>query len=425
MSSEQRVAWLTGFSHLITHGYMTLLPALLVAIASEHSINFTTLGIIANISYFLYGLGAIPAGYLADKIGSKRMLSIGILGMALSSLFVGFSVGIAGFAVSYALLGVFASIHHPAGLSLIARRINERKGRALGFHGLLGNVGLFLAPLAASACVMITGTWRAGYITFGLAGLVFFIIIYLTEIPQEPNLSLSSIFGGKTKESASPAPQPVDHQEAHQVPQPFSLPIALIALLAGSILSGFIFRGSLTFFPTLFQQEISAIANNDHGPILAGYLTTAVLSLGFFSAWFGGYITDKLKRPELFPALIFLLVAPILYCISRFSEYPLIASSAFFSLIYYAWQPSQNYLIAKYTRKASHGIGFGVNFFLLFGMGSAATAVGGYIADDYTIDLFYFIMSVIAAIAMLVAFSVYFSRKWIVKFPFQLVREKE
>ncbi len=188
MNTEQKVTWLTGFSHFITHGYMTLLPAVLVVIISEHSMSFLDLGIIANIGYFLYGLGAFPAGHLADKYGSKRILTIGVLGMAVSSILVGLSVGTAGFAGTYALLGIFASIHHPAGLSLIARRI-EKKGKALGLHGVMGNVGLFFSPLFAGLCVLFFNTWRAAYLIYGVLGLVFFLIMYFAEIEHESNLS--------------------------------------------------------------------------------------------------------------------------------------------------------------------------------------------------------------------------------------------
>ena len=144
MKSDTKLVWLVSFSHFITHGYMTILPAVLIAIATEQSISFTELGIIANIGYFLYGLGAFPAGYLADRFGSKMLLTIGVMGMAISSILVGLTSSIITFSITYALLGASASIHHPAGLSLIARRIDSNKGRAMGFHGVMGNVGLFL-----------------------------------------------------------------------------------------------------------------------------------------------------------------------------------------------------------------------------------------------------------------------------------------
>ncbi|MFN2367866.1 MAG: MFS transporter, partial [Desulfurivibrionaceae bacterium] len=176
---ERKLTWLASFSHFITHGYMTLLPAVLIVITAEHSLSFTEIGIIANIGYFLYGLGSFPAGYLSDKFGSKRMLTVGVAGMAVSSILVGLTPGAAAFAVTYAMLGIFASIHHPAGLSLIARRVNTRRGKALGLHGVMGNVGLFMTPLVASYGVKFFGTWRAAYIIYGLLGLVFAVVIHM------------------------------------------------------------------------------------------------------------------------------------------------------------------------------------------------------------------------------------------------------
>ena len=87
-SSEKRVAWFASIAHLFTHGYMTLLPAVFVVIASDQSLRFFTLGAIVNIGYFLFGFGSIPAGILSDEVGPKRMLTLGLFGMATSSILV-------------------------------------------------------------------------------------------------------------------------------------------------------------------------------------------------------------------------------------------------------------------------------------------------------------------------------------------------
>lgn len=407
MRHDTKLVWLVGFSHFITHGYMTILPAVLVAIATEQSISFTELGIIAGVGYFLYGLGAFPAGYLADRFGSKRILTIGVLGMALSSILVGFTSSIITFTLTYALLGAFASIHHPAGLSLIARRIETNKGRAMGFHGVMGNIGLFLSPLVAASSIMVFGTWRAAYLSYGLIGIGFFLLMYTTEIEGETNLRLKHLgkFYNRTKATEPSMTENPQSTESSAVP--FYISLGLLVLFVGSILSGFIFRGSLTFLPTLFQQNINAITNHDEPVVMAGYTATAVLSLGLIGAWFGGYINDKIKFPEFLPAAIFLVTAPALYFASRFMDVQLLLTTGVFSLIYYAWQPSQNYLIAKYTKKFSHGMGFGVNFFLIFGMGSLATTVGGWVADEYGVDRFYAVLSVIGVAAMFAAVAVY------------------
>jgi MFS family permease len=432
MTNEQKVIVLTGFSHFITHGFMTLLPAVLVVIAAEHSMSFLDIGIIANIGYFLYGLGSFPSGYLADRFGSKRILTVGIFGMAISSILVGLSPGAASFTVAYGLLGIFASIHHPAGLSLIARRVITARGKALGLHGVMGNVGLFLTPMAAALSVFLFHTWRAAYLIFGIIGIGFAVVLYRARVEEEPDLCVKSLFawfrkpmrtkGGRVEPEAE-VNSPARGDEAAGTDAVSIIPIALLVLFIGSILSGFIFRGSLTFFPALLQREVYFITSSDEPVVLAGFVTTAVLSLGLVGSWFGGYLNDKIKVPELFPVIIFFLVAPALYGMSRLTDSGLLAASCFFSLVYYAWQPAQNFLIAKYTKKASQGMGFGINFFLIFGMGSIATAIGGYVADDYGVDRFYGIMAFVAFCAMLVAIVVYASKRYQMRFTWKLVKE--
>jgi MFS family permease len=431
MTNEQKVTWLTSFSHFITHGYMTLLPAVLVVIAGEHSLSFTDIGIIASVGYFLYGLGSFPAGYLADKFGSKRILTVGVFGMAISSILVGISPGAAGFAVAYTLLGTFASIHHPAGLSFIARRVLSARGKAMGLHGVLGNIGLFLTPMAAAFSVMVFGTWRAAYIIFGIIGIGFGLVLQAARIEEEADLSWQNLLLRSSQPAAAEEKNPSADQVESTVqtdtePSTMSiLPLALLVLYLGSILSGFIFRGSLTFFPTLLQQEVHFITSHEEPVVMAGFFTTAILSLGLIGSWFGGYLSDKINRPEWFPVIIFAIVAPSLYFISRLTDSRLLAVGCLFSLVYYAWQPSHNYLIAKYTRKASHGMGFGVNFFLIFGIGSIATAIGGYMADDYGIDRFYWVMAIVGFIAMLAASGVIAVKHYQIRFNWKVVRESE
>jgi len=418
-SQSLKLTWLASFSHFITHGFMTLLPAILVVITAEQSISFTEIGIIANVGYFLYGLGSFPAGFLADRLGSKRVLTFGLFGMAASSILVGLSQGLWDFALAYALLGLSASIHHPAGLSLIARRVREHKGRALGLHGVMGNVGLFMTPLVAGLAVKFFHSWRAAYLIYGCVGVAFAMLLYFARVEEEEDFhfrDLGRFFAslGKRRER---------EESGEKEEQVSVLPVALIFLYLGSILSGYIFRGSLTFMPALLQQEVDFIIAADFPVVIAAYVTTAVLLLGLIGAWFGGYINDRLKRPELFPALIFLVVAPLLYGLGSLSDNRLLVCACLFSLIYYAWQPAQNYLIARYTRKASHGMGFGVNFFLIFGIGSVATSSGGYVADNLGVDRFYLILAAVGAAAMLAAAAVYLVRRYLLKFTWRLERE--
>ena len=52
-------------------------------------------------------------------------------------------------------------------------------------------------------------------------------------------------------------------------------------------------------------------------------------------------------------------------------------------------------------------MGFGVNFFLIFGMGSLATTIGGWMADNSGVDRFYAVLALIAFTGIFTAMAVY------------------
>lgn len=400
--NEKKVAWLASTAHFLTHGYMTLLPAVLVVFTGIEGLSFLEIGLIGTIGYFLYGAGSIPAGILTDKYGAGKMLSLGVTAMAVSSILVGISPVGWFFAIAYAVFGLSASIYHPSGLSFIAHHI-DKKGKALGLHGVMGNVGLTIAPLFAALMVMVFGTWRAAYIIFGIIGLAFAYVIYNAKVEDESGVD----------------------EERMQEEKTLTIPVALIFLYAGCILFGFMYRGSITYFPTLFQQEIEYIASQypPKPTVLAGLLTSIVLSFGMVGLWFSGYISDRIKRPENAQTAVFILIAPFLYMISRSSDMSVIVYSALFSMIFFGWQPLQNILIAKYTSKRSHGIGYGINFFLIMGMGSLATAAGGYLTDEHGAYSVYSMLALVAIIAFAVALGVLIFSKYSIRFNYSLIKE--
>jgi MFS family permease len=54
-----------------------------------------------------------------------------------------------------------------------------------------------------------------------------------------------------------------------------------------------------------------------------------------------------------------------------------------FALFHFAGQPVGNSLVAKYTDERGRGMGFGIYFSALFGVGSLASGFSGMIAERY------------------------------------------
>jgi MFS family permease len=398
------------------------------------------MGVIGTIGYMLYGVGSIPAGILTDKYGAKRMLTAGVIGMGVTSILVGISPVGWFFAITYALLGLAASIYHPSGLPLIAKHI-EKKGKALGFHGIMGNLGITAGPLFAAFMIMVFNTWRAAYIVFGIIGLGFAFYLQRVTVENEADFSFADVIKWDRKRKAAKAEAAAQANADNATGESgdlftgansdndktVTIPVSLIMIYIGCVIFGFIYRGAITYFPTLYLQEIEFISSQlpPKPTVLAGHLTGVVLSAGMIGLWLAGYISDRIKRPEAAQIIVFAAIAPLLYIISNTSEVPVLIYSAVFSLVFFGWQPLQNTLIANYTSKRSHGIGYGINFFLIMGVGSLATAAGGYLTDEHGAYAVYSMLAIVALVGMVAAVGVLKFNKYSIKFSYSLLKETQ
>ena len=123
---EHRVVMAATSAHMLTHAYMMIFPAVLVLMRDDPLLKmkgYFQLGMIATLCYALFGVGAIPSGILADRYGSRKILTVCVFAMALSSLSAGLSFSIHPLVLSMAFLGAAASMYHPSGLSFISRNV--------------------------------------------------------------------------------------------------------------------------------------------------------------------------------------------------------------------------------------------------------------------------------------------------------------
>ena len=60
---------------------------------------------------------------------------------------------------------------------------------------------------------------------------------------------------------------------------------------------------------------------------------------------------------------------------------------------HFIWQPVGNSIIAQISHSKHRGLSYGISFFLSFGIGSFAAAIGGLIAENYGINLVFPVMA--------------------------------
>ncbi|MFC1937568.1 MFS transporter [Chloroflexota bacterium] len=166
-------------AHMSHHLLTALPPPLLPFIRDDFSLSYTQAGFLLSAFSIVYGVSQLPAGWLADRIGARMLITIGICGVALAGCLVGLSQTYLMAIFFMVLMGVVGGGYHPAAPPLLAASVDlEKRGRAFGFHSIGGGVSHFLAPLLAGGIASAWG-WRSPFFALALPTLLFGIALYV------------------------------------------------------------------------------------------------------------------------------------------------------------------------------------------------------------------------------------------------------
>lgn len=134
-----RIVLLFAVAHL-AHHLVTALPVpLLPFIRDDFGLDYTRAGLVVSAFMIPYGLSQPPAGWLADRFGARRLLLVGISGVALTGLMVGLSLSYTMLLVSLALMGVLGGGYHPAAPSAISQVTEPSRTVSVGCTWLSGS----------------------------------------------------------------------------------------------------------------------------------------------------------------------------------------------------------------------------------------------------------------------------------------------
>ena len=366
---EKEILVYTTSSHALAHGLEWTYAAMLPVLSEEFDVSLLFLGVVANLAAFLFGFAALPAGFLSDRLGSKTMLVACLASAGVMAAIVSLTPTIYIFAAAFTILGFAIGLYHPVGVSLITRGVRKR-AMALGYHGMAGNLGIALAP-ALAGLLISQASWRAAFGLLAVVTLGMAVLVWRSSVGDEDT---------EERSTANPGDQAGRTGLPWRALRPYLGPLVTVYLII--MMSGFIYRGSLTFLTIHIQEEMGISLFNLEPVTLAGYLATAALLFGVAGQYFGGNLGERFKRERVLPLLWVLYTAPLLL-IGLTHGVLLIVMSALFVGTFFMAQPIQNALVADYTPGWFQGTSFGFVFFAGFGLGSFAGTFAGYIAQHF------------------------------------------
>jgi MFS family permease len=387
-----REVWLITLGHALTHWYPATFYLILPIIGREMGLSYSQIGLIMTCQYIAGAIANVPGGILVDTVGRKGVL------MALSLFWVGFPYLLMGFSHGYlmllacvALVGFGNSLWHPTAIPTLARRFPERKGLVLSLHGMGGNVGDALAPLAVGSLLAFL-TWREVVVLNVIPGLVIsmLLLVFLGTLRISP----------KGKENAG------DDSEVQTLRDYFrGVPAlfrnrSLVLLTMSSAFRSMTQNALLTFLPLYLAYEMG------FNPFWVGAGMFALQAAGFAATPIAGHLSDRMGRRSIMMTSMAMTAVVLAFMGFAGKSHAFIAFVAVLGFFLYAIRPVLQAWLLETTPKNMGGTSIGI----LFGAQSLGASVspllGGIIADRYGLLATFWFLAGTIVVANLFIFAI-------------------
>ncbi len=368
--------------HSTTHLLMLLYPTVVLALEGRFGLSYGELMLLALPGTILYGLGALPAGWLGDRWSAEHMMVLFYLGSGLAAVITGVATGPLGIAVGLTLLGLFGSIYHPVGVAWLVRNA-ENRGRVLGWNGVFGTVGVGIAPAVAGALTQYVD-WRAAFLVPALWCLAMGAMLALF-------VRRGHVVAARVDRRPQPEPARGDVMRA------------FIALSVTMLAAGIIYQSLTVALPKLFELRLVALTQGS--TFGAGFFASLVFAEGMLFPLVGGWLADRYSLKWVYAAS-WALAAPVLLLSMHLLEVPLFAATVVvFSLISIV-TPVENALLVRYTPGRWRATAFGAKFVLSLGVSALGLPLEAFIFDK-TGD-FAWLFAALGALAAIIAVAALF-----------------
>jgi MFS family permease len=345
------------FSH---HVLVSITVPLIPFIRSAFELDYTQSGLVISAFTLAGGIGQLPAGWLADRVEPRKLLTLGISGVALVGIFVGLSQTYLLMIVFLVLMGILSGGYHPTAPPLISVLVKpEHLGKALGLHNIGGGASHFLTPLIAVAIANIWG-WRSAYIALAIPTAVFGIFFYL-RLGHLNAREKANQRGAEKKEG------PVASRSESMR--------RIVIFLIFSTFTAAIIISVVSFIPLLMVDHFHLSKK------AAATLLSVVYVAVFWASPLGGYLSDRVGSIRVTlavcfiagPVIILLTVLP--YGVGIFTLLILLGT-----VIFARMSASETFIVSK-TPPGIRSTVLGIYFFTGMEGGGMLTPVLGYAID--------------------------------------------
>ncbi len=310
-------------SHFLDHFMMLIFAKAAYDAGKYFGLTYDEIIAYGAVGFLFFGAFAPLAAHLSDKISRSFLMIIYHFGIGLSSILAAISTSLWLFAVSLSLIGIFAAIYHPVGITMLLSK-NKNNGIRMGINGVFGNMGVAAAPLI-TGLILFYGNWRLCFLLPG-----FFCIIYGLQFLKALTIEPSSEVNERVMSDRPFA------KHWHR---------ALSSIALSTLSAGFIF-GAMTFLvPRYFETYLSNISTS---VAVTGLLAGLVYAIASFAQIAVGKMIDKFS-----PKLILLIISVgqilFIYFSSIFESWSLFFITLFAMAFVFGQVPINDIILSRYV----------------------------------------------------------------------------
>ncbi|MCX6648705.1 MAG: MFS transporter [Candidatus Bathyarchaeota archaeon] len=359
------IAWLT---YLSVYMVRISVPPLSPFILDELHLSNTEIGLLVSAAALGYSLFQVPASWLIDRVGIKRMLFAGTFAAGAVIVAMYFVQNLQDAAIILFLGGLGCGCFPAVATKAILQwfPVNER-GTVIGLHQtsitVAGIITAILLPLLA-----VSFGWRFGFLAVGGISMAAAVIASIFYKDAPDTLAIKN-----PKESG-----PTNWKLIREV-----LLDRNILLVSVSCIGFMAVDYSLTTYLIIFLKDSVGLTVTVAGVFLA--LTNVG---GVFGKLFFGTLSDRVlggsrRKPLLVAGGITLVMTIVMQVIAPGASYWVIALAfAVFGFAAIGWGGLNLILVSEFSRKEYMGLAMGYSLMILMIGNIVGPPVFGYIIDS-------------------------------------------
>ncbi len=145
-----------------------------------HGLSVARIGVVVGVYAWVWGLGQVPTGWFADRVGRKWLITAGTFLIGAGILIVAASSALAGWFVGATVMGIGMALSYPNLIAAVGDTAHPSwRGGALGVYRLWRDGGYALGPLVLGGVAALAGISAALWVDAGLLGTSTVLLLLL------------------------------------------------------------------------------------------------------------------------------------------------------------------------------------------------------------------------------------------------------